>query len=456
MAGTTPKFNLTRLLNERSREAAVQENKEEKTAEIATPEDGVSSTADIYDLIPSKGNFYSVEDVQDLKQSIELLGVLQPLLVTDEEEDGKRRIIAGHRRRLAVMQLVDEGKERFRRVPILIKPKKNAILDRLALIMANRFREKTDWERMTEALETEKLVLELKESMSIPGRTRDLLAEIIETSPAQIGRYKAIYNNLIPELMAEFKANRIVVSVIYEASGLPADYQQQAAEMFRENEVLTIADIKQLKKNYEAAQQIPGQMDMNQFEDQKPEEETETGAEGTEGAEEAAGQQPEYVDPQPEQITSLCYSCTHYEDCHDKTATVTSCNAYKNRREAQKTDEERYNEEQAAIDRETRKKLREKQQEEKMQQLPSDGQQKQRDIRLTPQKYAEITAGKLTFLLLKKDGFKIGEELELGEFTDGKATGRKIDVEIVYIWADWTGLDDDYCIIGFNVTAFDE
>ena len=277
MAGTTPKFNLTRLLNERSREAAVQENKEEKTAEIATPEDGVSSTADIYDLIPSKGNFYSVEDVQDLKQSIELLGVLQPLLVTDEEEDGKRRIIAGHRRRLAVMQLVDEGKERFRRVPILIKPKKNAILDRLALIMANRFREKTDWERMTEALETEKLVLELKESMSIPGRTRDLLAEIIETSPAQIGRYKAIYNNLIPELMAEFKANRIVVSVIYEASGLPADYQQQAAEMFRENEVLTIADIKQLKKNYEAAQQIPGQMDMNQFEDQQQAaEETET------------------------------------------------------------------------------------------------------------------------------------------------------------------------------------
>ena len=467
MAGTTPKFNLTRLLNERSREAAAQENKEEKTAEVATPEDGVSSTTDIYDLIPSKGNFYSVEDVQDLKQSIELLGVLQPLLVTDEEEDGKRRIIAGHRRRLAVMQLVDEGKERFRRVPILIKPKKNTILDRLALIMANRFREKTDWERMTEALETEKLVLELKESMSIPGRTRDLLAEIIETSPAQVGRYKAIYNNLIPELMAEFKANRIVVSVIYEASGLPADYQQQAAEMFRENEVLTIADIKQLKKNYEAAQQIPGQIDLSQFEDkQQGTGEEETTAEGGEdqrkeetaetGAEKATRQQPEYVDPQPEQITSLCYSCTHYKDCHDKTATVTSCNAYENRKEAQKTDEERYNEEQAAVDRETRKKLREKQQEEKMQQLPSDGQQKQRDIRLTPQKYADITAGKLTFLLLKKDGFKIGEELELGEFTDGKATGRKIDVEIVYIWEDWTGLNDDYCIIGFNVTAFDE
>ena len=469
MAGTTPKFNLTRLLNERSREAAVQENKEEKTAEIATPEDGVSSTADIYDLIPSKGNFYSVEDVQDLKQSIELLGVLQPLLVTDEEEDGKRRIIAGHRRRLAVMQLVDEGKERFRRVPILIKPKKNAILDRLALIMANRFREKTDWERMTEALETEKLVLELKESMSIPGRTRDLLAEIIETSPAQIGRYKAIYNNLIPELMAEFKANRIVVSVIYEASGLPADYQQQAAEMFRENEVLTIADIKQLKKNYEAAQQIPGQMDTNQFEDQqqaageetttaegeedqKPEEETETGAEGTEGAEEAAGQQPEYVDPQPEQITSLCYSCTHYEDCHDKTATVTSCNAYENRREAQKTDEERYNEEQAAIDRETQKKLREMQQEEKMQHLPSD-ERKEKTIRVSPDKMKAVAIDHTRpYMILKNDDYREGDTVKLIEFAEGRATGNTADMKIICMDDDTTSsaLEEGYCVIALQ------
>ena len=119
MAGAAKKFNLTELLNQRSKEAGEQQKTEQQQAaagaEVVTSEEGVSSTADIYDLIPSKGNFYSVEDVQDLKQSIELLGVLQPLLVTDEEEDGKRRIIAGHRRRLAVMQLEDEGKERFRR-----------------------------------------------------------------------------------------------------------------------------------------------------------------------------------------------------------------------------------------------------------------------------------------------------------------------------------------------------
>lgn len=466
MAGAAKKFNLTELLNQRSKEAGEQQKTEQQQAagtEIATPEKGVSSTADIYDLIPSKGNFYSVEDVQDLKQSIELLGLLQPLLVTEEEEDGKRRIIAGHRRRLAVMQLVDEGKERFRQVPILIKPKKNAIIDRLALIMANRFREKTDWERMTEALETEKLVLELKDSMNIPGRTRDLLAEIIETSPAQLGRYKAIYNNIIAELMAEFKANRIVVSVIYEASGLPEDYQKQAAEIFRENEVLTLADIKQLKKNYEATQQIPGQMDINQLQEQPEEQqaqentaddETDVQQEetATEGAGEATEQQPEYVDPQPESMTSLCYSCTHYEECHDKTATVTNCNAYENRREAQKTDEERYNEEQAAIDRETQKKLREMQQEEKMQHLPSD-ERKEKTIRVSPDKMKAVAIDHIRpYMILKNDDYREGDTVKLIEFAEGRATGNTADMKIICMDDDTTSsaLEEGYCVIALQ------
>lgn len=466
MAGAAKKFNLTELLNQRSKEAGEQQKTEQQQAagaEIVTPEEGVSSTADIYDLIPSKGNFYSVEDVQDLKQSIELLGVLQPLLVTEEEEDGKRRIIAGHRRRLAVMQLVDEGKERFRQVPILIKPKKNAIIDRLALIMANRFREKTDWERMTEALETEKLVLELKGSMNIPGRTRDLLAEIIETSPAQLGRYKAIYNNTIAELMAEFKANRIVVSVIYEASGLPEDYQKQAAEIFRENEALTLADIKQLKKNYEATQQIPGQMDINQLQEQPEEQQAqENTADGetdvqqeetaTEGTGKATEQQPEYVDPQPESMTSLCYSCTHYEECHDKTATVTNCNAYENRREAQKTDEERYNEEQAAIDRETQKKLREMQQEEKMQHLPSDD-RKEKTIRVSPDKMKAVAIDHTRpYMILKNDDYREGDTVKLIEFAEGRATGNTADMKIICMDDDTTSsaLEDGYCVIALR------
>ena len=449
MAESSKKFNLTELLNQRSKEIAQQET----AAEKGTTTDGVSTTADIDDLIPSKDNFYSVEDVQDLKQSIELLGILQPLLVTKENDKW----------RIAIMQLVDEGKERFRNVPIMVKQTKNAILDRLALIMTNRFREKTDWEKMTESIETEKLVQELKEQMDIPGRTRDLLAEIIETSPAQLGRYKAIYNNLTAELMEEFKAGKIGVSVIYEISQLEKEWQLQSLEVFRENGTLALPDVKEIKRQQEAAAQIPGQMGLDDITGQQDTQEaaqTEENVEGeeiTEKDEETAAEgaeedtEGEYVDPQPESIVSLCYSCTNYETCHDKKATVTSCNAYGNRKEAYKTDEQRYNEEQAKIDAETRKKLRE-QREENMQQEPEEKQHE--EIRLSPSRYEEITSEALTFLLLKKDGFKVGEELSLPEYKDGQQTGRTLEIMISYVLEDWTGLDDDYCIIGFHIMSY--
>lgn len=469
MAASNKKFNLTELLNQRSKEAAPQGQQGAAEAEKDTAATTASTTADIYDLIPSKDNFYSVEDVQDLKQSIELLGILQPLLVTDEE-NGKRRIIAGHRRRLAIMQLVDEGKERFRYVPIMVKPTKNAILDRLALIMTNRFREKTDWEKMTESIETEKLVQELKAQMDIPGRTRDLLAEIIDASPATLGRYKAIYNNLAAELMAEFKTGKIGVSVIYEVSQLEKEWQLRTLEVFREKGTLALPDIKEIKRQQEAAAQVPGQMNLAGIEGQRDTQETtqtdetaegggntgkdeETTAEGAgEQQEDFMNQPEEYEDPQPESMTSLCYSCTQYETCHEKKATVTSCNAYEERREAYKTDEQRYNEEQAKIDAETRKKLRDRQQEETMQQGPEEKQHE--EIRLSTSRYKEITSGVLSFLLLKKDGFKAGEELSLPEYADGKKTGRTLEIKVSYVMEDRTGLDDDYCIIGFQIMSY--
>lgn len=466
MAASNKKFNLTELLNQRSKEAAPQGQQGAAEAEKDTAATTASTTADIYDLIPSKDNFYSVEDVQDLKQSIELLGILQPLLVTDEE-DGKRRIIAGHRRRLAIMQLVDEGKERFRYVPIMVKPTKNAILDRLALIMTNRFREKTDWEKMTESIETEKLVQELKAQMDIPGRTRDLLAEIIDASPATLGRYKAIYNNLAAELMAEFKAGKIGVSVIYEISQLEKEWQLRSLEVFREKGTLALPDIKEIKRQQEAAAQVSGQMNIAGLDGQQdtleapqPDEtagggentgeDEETAAEGAgEPQEDFMNQPEEYKDPQPENVTSLCYSCTQYETCHEKKATVTSCNAYENRTEAYKTDEQRYNEEQARIDAETARKLRERQQEETMQQGPEE--KKHDEITLSPSRYNEIISGALSFLLLKKDGFKVGEGLTLPEYADGRETGKLVYIKICYVMEDWTGLEDGYCIIGFKV-----
>ena len=486
------KFNLKGLLNQRSMElakAGAAAGTEEAGQQGGQQEAGKNEVVmvDVEDLVPSKDNFYHVDS--DLKRSIELVGVLQPLLV-NKPENGKYKVMAGHRRRLAAMELVKEGKEKFRLLPCVYK--KEDVMDRLAIIMANRFREKTDWEKMTEAVEAEELAKELKKEYSIEGRTREILSEITGVAEAQLGRYKAIYNNLLPQLMEEFRAGNIVISVAVELSGMEEDMQRKAAYILMDGGTISLPDVKEMKKRAEEEKGVPGQMELETEDGQQdaPEDagegeneageeihgETEENATGGAGEPqdrlcetcihngECAGKkthedgcmgyepQEEYVDPQPDTVTSLCYSCNNYETCHEKKSTVTSCNAYIDRKEAQKTDEQRYNEEQAELDRQTREKLREQRQEEKMSQLPSGGEAKKHEIITAAGKYAEIESGKLTFLLLKKDGYKEGEEITIVEHEDGSATGRKICVTVQYIWQDWTGLDDDYCIIGFKIT----
>ncbi len=460
------KFNLTDLLNSRSKEleevSGGQQEKREAGQQDNAPQQAEENTVvniDVHDLVPSQENFYHVDD--ELKRSIELVGILQPLLVS-RPENGKYRVIAGHRRRLAVLSLLEEGKEEMRFVPCVFK--KEDVRDRLALIMANRFRDKTDWEKMMEAIQAEELAKELKKEYSLNGRVREVLAEITGTTEAQLGRYKSIYNNLSARLMKYFKDSVINVSVAVELCGMSAAGQEEAADRVEEVGTLSLTEAREMKQREETGKDMPGQMSFTEDilpgetgeGEEEPAEEEETPTEGageaTEGKQEDFMNQSEkYEDPQPENITSLCYSCENYETCHEKKSTVTSCNVYVNREEARKTDEQRYDEQQAALDRETERKLKEQQQEEKMQQLPSEAEKKVHEITLAASKYNEIANETLTFYLLKNDGYRVGDTAVMQEYTAGRMTGREIVTEITYVWEDWTGLEDDYCIIGFTV-----
>ena len=277
------KFDLHQLLNERSKAAAVEREREPRTA------DGMEQlTLDVYDLIPSQENFYSTQYISDLKQSIAIVGLLQPLLV--ERDGDKFRVVAGHRRRLACMALVEDGLAQFRRVPCVTRAAEEegtvkTILDRLALIFANGFREKSDWEKMEETLRTEALIAELRKEVEVEGRTRWITAEFTGITEAQIGRYKSIKNNLCPELMQAFKAKRLGVSTAYELSGLSPDYQARAADTLEEMGVLSINDAKALKQEEEARKLLEGQMELDAAEEGA----AQTAKEAAQDAPEAAG-----------------------------------------------------------------------------------------------------------------------------------------------------------------------
>ncbi|MCI8837521.1 MAG: ParB N-terminal domain-containing protein [Hungatella sp.] len=251
-------FNLVQILNQRSRgqlkESRIREMETEGKSDTKQASGKQIMMIDVNDLLPSKENFYLVDD--KLKQSIEVAGVLQPLLV-NRPENGKYKVLAGHRRRLAVLALLEEGKEERRYMPCVYK--EDDVADRLAIIMANGFRNKTDWERMMEVVEAEKLTRELKKEHNLAGKTRELLAQITGVSETQIGRYKAIYSNLDKGLMKKFKEGVLGFSVVSELCGLPREWQRKGEELLRANGTITLPDIKELKsrKEKEEAAKIP-------------------------------------------------------------------------------------------------------------------------------------------------------------------------------------------------------
>ena len=211
------------------------------------------------------------------------------------------------------------------------------------------------------------------------------------------------------------------------------------------SDLLEVKEIKQQQEEKAAAEQIEGQMNIDQFTEAEEEiEEPEDDAEDTE-------EEDEWEDAHPESITSLCYSCKRYSDCNVKTGTCQSCDQYINKAEAEKTEEERYSEEQDAIDRETAKKLREKADEEKMQQLPSQQEKKVHDVKLGTTFFDDVKTGRKTFELRKNDsGYKEGDIIVMHEYKDGTTTGRTIEKKIVYMLEDFTGLEDGYCILGLG------
>lgn len=260
------KFDLKGMLSERS--AQEIDLPEQKTV-YRNPED----------LIPSKVNFYSTEDTEKLKQSIRALGILQPLLI--EERDGKDYLLAGHRRRKCCLELIKEGLERFKRIPCVYKPKielsaeteTDEIVRKMVIIQSNTYREKTDWEKMTESLQMEELVKELREKTDLEGKTREIVSDLIGVSSTQIGRYHSISSNLSGELMEAFKKNKLNVSTAAELAGLNEKYQNEACKLLLEVGQVTLNAAKLLKAQQEQERDIPGQMTIDQaLHPHKPEE----------------------------------------------------------------------------------------------------------------------------------------------------------------------------------------
>lgn len=234
------KFNLNQLLNSGAKQGGGE-------TRSTNPEYTITHIP-VSKLEPSQDNFYSVEQIAELKASIAAFGIKQNLIVAPTI-NGSYRVIAGHRRRLAVLSLVEEGKSEFERVPCIIEDDEDELREKLLLITTNSTtRILSDWEKITQAKELRGILEQIKKRDKIPGRLRDWIASTLDTSPAQIGRMEAIDKNLTPEFKEELKEGRVNLSTAYEISGMPEEKQKEVYEDYQQQGSISIKEAKEAKQ----------------------------------------------------------------------------------------------------------------------------------------------------------------------------------------------------------------
>lgn len=187
----------------------------------------------ITELRPNGGNFYDTSNFEDLADSIELNGLLEPLCVFRRAQGtGSYVIFSGHRRYLALHLLYKKDRARWNEVPCIVFPDPHdANRETVMLIHANSTgRVLSNWEKAEQALRLKKALVAMREGgAELPGRIRDLVAEEMQMSASKLARLEAIGNNLTEVRFAKaWREGRMNESVAYELSKLPKERQKEA------------------------------------------------------------------------------------------------------------------------------------------------------------------------------------------------------------------------------------
>nr|DAZ76369.1 MAG TPA: chromosome partitioning protein [Caudoviricetes sp.] len=394
----------------------------------------VESYTEIYlnpkEVKPSATNFYSQNDIEELADSFLTVGQQQPTVLA--RINNEYRIVSGHRRNLANCLLLDRGHNEYERVRYLYKDMTEATFE-LSLLVGNAFnRELTAYEKMEQAARLKKALIRAKEEdgLEIQGRMRDIIAETLKESTSNIARMEQINNNLSDSAKEQFKNGNMGITAAYETSKLTEDEQEAIADRYASGEDVRAKEIAEKVTEKKAAEK----------------------AKKEEAKEKENVAADEYRTPHPESITSLCYSCLNYSTCNVKTSTCKKCDEYINKAEAEKTDEQRYNEEQDRIDRETKRKLQERDREKALDKVLQPREKKVHELKLSALFYEDVARGRKRFELCKNDhNIKVGDKVRLNECRSGDYTGRYIEAEIVYKLENYSGLEGGYCILGIDV-----
>lgn len=220
----------------------------------------------ITELRPNGGNFYDTSNFEDLADSIELNGLLEPLCVFRRGQGtGHYVIFSGHRRFKALRLLYEKSRfEKWTEVPCIVYPDPHdANRETVMLIHANSTgRVLSNWEKAQQARRLKEALVAMREGgAELPGRIRDLVAEEMQMSASKLARLEAIGNNLkFPGFADAWRDGKLGESVAYEISKLSMDKQMDVWDGMvsagKSEQTLSIKDVEQFSADDAGAARI--------------------------------------------------------------------------------------------------------------------------------------------------------------------------------------------------------
>lgn len=186
---------------------------------------------------PDPDNFYSLDGINELAGSIEMLGLQQALLLRPGE-NGRYTLISGHRRRAAILMIRDGGSDQFKDGVPCVVDRRNAskALWKFQLLMANKdTRKMTSADENRQAEELENVLRELEDAgYEFPGRLRDWVSKLSGMSRSKLGRLKVIREKLDKQLLKDYyKKGKMNESVAYALAQQPVWMQQRIIGSYR-------------------------------------------------------------------------------------------------------------------------------------------------------------------------------------------------------------------------------
>lgn len=200
----------------------------------------------------NENNSYAQNDIDELAESIKVIGLQQPLVVRRKTEGGYL-LLAGHRRRNA-LALLDRKTAPCIVLDADLDPSLQVLILHWTNTMARGGGGLTAEYTGQAAKEIEAALRDLQARgvVELPGKLRSYVAEVLKTSESQIARAKAIDNGLTKAWKGDFKFHRINDSAAYELSQCDPELQRKLHGAYQGK--MYNLDAKKIKAHKKAAE----------------------------------------------------------------------------------------------------------------------------------------------------------------------------------------------------------